>query len=525
MKYSWLYSLITVIILAASAYFLYALYSGEERIWPGGLTDRLRRIVPDPIYFLLMITGSIPFFLSAYNGCNDKKRSAVRFSECVLLVVLMGFFNYSPFPAGSAWHHHAYINSIISTAQFRPYDDFSTSTYGHYGILYLPIVRLFGNNMQAISVSIAMMGILGFVATFFVLSRWIENDLVFLWGCLAACGLHTCVGNGGGYWQREPHRVLFPILGLLYITWSLQNRKQKQEKKLKIMGVTLASLAIVWNIETGVVTAITVAFFWFIISTKTSFVEWLRAFICSIVYVTLCICGACMIINLYNLLTPAHELLSVRNFFIPIIGWTGYVNNLRYNLPSVFSMYFLQIIFFSIVIIRILPRIFTFLPNEDSEDYSRNQKVFLACAGVCGLGVLTYFMNRSVWGNIKVSWVEMSIVLACLADGILSKMQSKDMQVSWKEMIKTHRILSSGVFLVVMFILFSLGTETVLGLENAVTFHKDKVTTVQFGWDKMKEEISASVPKDTVAFGVGLPEMYFSLGWDTQLIMRGFLVQ
>lgn len=67
---------------------------------------------------------------------------------CTLLTFAPYIFSNSMY---GIWHTQAYTNSIINVARFAPYDNVRSSIYGHYGLIYLPFVKLLDDDFQAVA--------------------------------------------------------------------------------------------------------------------------------------------------------------------------------------------------------------------------------------------------------------------------------------------------------------------------------------------------------------------------------------
>ena len=69
-------------------------------------------------------------------------------------------------------HMNAYFNSIYNVLHGSPYTEYTTSIYGHYGILYkLPMKLLGGDHIDFILLN-SLAGALTFLAMFVALHLW-----------------------------------------------------------------------------------------------------------------------------------------------------------------------------------------------------------------------------------------------------------------------------------------------------------------------------------------------------------------
>lgn len=59
--------------------------------------------------------------------------------------------------------------------------------------------------------------------------------------------------------------------------------------------------------------------------------------------------------------------------------------------------------------------------------------------------------------------------------------------------------------------------EGVLSIPSTINnYRKDSLWNTE-ALTTLCEEVKDKVPKDTLAFGVGIPELYYQLGWDSQI--------
>lgn len=100
---------------------------------------------------------------------------------------------------------------------------------------------------------IAALGTLAHVCAFLVLELTVESRILRALGAVAAA--FPVLGmRGGYYWQVWPHRMIFPMILLLYA--AILMKKQWWNVWTGLAGYLICLLAILWNTETGVILAV-----------------------------------------------------------------------------------------------------------------------------------------------------------------------------------------------------------------------------------------------------------------------------
>ncbi|WP_270443759.1 hypothetical protein [Blautia intestinalis] len=96
-----------------------------------------------------------------------------------------------------------------------PYTHNVTSIYGHYALFFKIPLKLFYGDFRAFVMMLAVVGTLAHVCAFLTLQLLVESRVLRIAGALAVA--FPILGmRGGYYWQVWPHRVVFPMILLLY---------------------------------------------------------------------------------------------------------------------------------------------------------------------------------------------------------------------------------------------------------------------------------------------------------------------
>lgn len=387
---------------------------------------------PLAVMILLFLAELAVFFWLYENlSLTEKKDEWIIWLTYAALVILIFYCMYTPNiygrgEQGDNYHAHAYFNSVYNVYQGVPYTHNVTSIYGHYGLFFKIPMKLVHGDFRAFVLMMAGLGALTYIGAFLVLQMLVRSRILRV---IAAFALAFPVlgMRGGYYWQVWPHRVLFPVLLLLYGTVIL--KKKRSSLLTAAGGYLICLLAILWNTETGLL--LTVSWAGLYISRLLSRKKWkIRELLFSIgaqaAGMIFAFTGAYGIVNLYNL--SKHSLMnSVRDFLIPLLS-DGYMTDiLHLDLPTYPSAYMAVITLFLTGVAMGIAGWF-----GDREDRRwETDLIFMLSVGA--LGCLVYYMNRPSYHNldcISISAVLLAAYLAQHGLDFVKKMAGKTSPVS-----------------------------------------------------------------------------------------------
>lgn len=187
-------------------------------------SELIRRYFPFPLWIALMFAGTITclFFLrKSLSEKAQKIRGKIRLTIALLFTFGTSIQFYAPniFQdiQGGTYHSHAYTNSIINVCWLIPYSKNMESLYGHYAILYMPILKLLHkcfhiDYLTGIFLVTAFLAGVSILLFLYVLNAFAKNDLIFYLGMFAIGEEYFMLmqggvfgGNLGGHAQRgEP---------------------------------------------------------------------------------------------------------------------------------------------------------------------------------------------------------------------------------------------------------------------------------------------------------------------------------
>ncbi|MDO4518799.1 MAG: hypothetical protein Q4B47_00665 [Eubacteriales bacterium] len=509
-----------VINLIFAIWFLLVMMRDEGMIF-GGVSDRYAWHKLPAWLVLFCLVCLIWLFLIYVRNAEIKKSALAPFILYAMLGVLNLYTFYTPaiFKTGESnrLHTNAYFNSIYTALHGSPYSDTVASIYGHYGILYrLPLKILGGDFIDFILLN-ALLLALTQVLMCLALHMMVENNILRIIGAVAM-SFPTLTMRGGYYWQLWPHRVLFMSISIFFM--ALIVRFRKSNRWMMLLSYFISLLAILWNTESGIFCALGFAAFWILrdlCEKKWTVRKVLGTFVIHLAAVILSFMGAWGVVNAYNLL-HGGTVNSIKTFLFPLLTSEYVTDLLRIELTTFPSAYMTMLLLLCIGLAWGISRMIIFVKNHSYSLVNLNRAYFVFGVSVLTLGQISYYMNRATYHNLDIGHLP-SMLLMCMAA-----------QSGWN-MVKTFRVkkwknyttgqlyhgLLSVVNSCVIFVVF-VGTVIQYGfnVDYKKIFH-DRQGIVDFA-----AHIAANIPENTYGFGIGVPEIYAMLRWDTQIYTSDF---
>ncbi len=482
-------------------------------------SELIRRYFPFPLWITITAAGVIICLFILRRKPKEKTLKIRRILRAVISLlftvgVSVQFYAPNIFAdvQGGTYHSHAYTNSIINVCWLIPYSENMESLYGHYGILYMPVLKFlhkcfhvdYLTGIFLVSAVLAGISILLFI---YVLNYFAKQDLIFYLGMFAIGEEYFMLMQGGVFLQVHPHRMIFPVL-----LAALALREYKTQKKHNIIAVLFITLSFVWSTEVGIVMMFAFALYRWVerIQDGKSF-SLGKLFLLMremVIYALLPFVLAYVMINAYNLLAGG-AILDLEEFLFPLISDRGYINNIELALPDVTHAWIGSAILFLSVVVIILFQVFF----PDKEKQAVNSFYFFL--GIMCLGLMLYYINRPVEGCMFIVLFLMLILQAV----ILQK--SQDVYLEWKESgepvsAKPNRFLFLSLRVITTLILFVMAFDSIYSMPKA---WKTSAETIWNTDDLMEfaEYVYWQIPPDAVSFGEGVPELMALIDRDTHL--------
>ena len=136
---------------------------------------------------------------------------------------------------------------------------------------------------------------------------------------------------------------------------------------------------------------------------------------------------------------------------------------------------------------------------------------FAFAADVLTLGQITYFINRAAYHNLEIAHIPCIILLCLLAEGGMEtfrRFRFKDLnQYNGMELF---RCFFTGA---VLLVLMTVCTGNVIQYGQNTALREELHNKQEL--NDFAAHIAANIPENTYAFGIGVPEIYSILRWDT----------
>lgn len=472
---------------------------------------------PLAVMILLFLAELAVFFWMYENlSLKEKKGEWIVWLTYAALVVLIFYCMYTPNiygrgEQGDNYHAHAYFNSVYNVYQGMPYTHNVTSIYGHYGLFFKIPMKLVHGDFRAFVLMIAGIGTLAYICAFLVLQMLVRSRVLRILAALALT--FPVLGmRGGYYWQVWPHRVIFPMLFLLYGTVIL--KKKWSNLWTAAGGYLLCMLAILWNTETGLL--LTVSWAGLYISRLLSRKKWkIRELFFSVgaqcAGMIFAFAGAYGIVNLYNL-SKHSPMNSVRDFLIPLLSDGYMTDTLHLDLPTYPSAYMAVITLFLTGTALGMTGWFS------GKERHCWQKEFLFLLSVGSLGCLVYYINRPAYHNLDCITMPAVIMAAYWGQKGIKFIKNEE----WKsfDSLSLRHVTVSGVGLICTIAVLAMATGTVLQFAQNSKIKENYHNAQEF--EDFAEQIAAVVPENTPSFGINVPEICSMLHRRTECFTMDF---
>ncbi len=505
----------TLLLTAAGAVFLvllyvmYRIYRDEMTIFPGDVVaSYFRHTVPHKAYYLFLLALTLmTFWCVRRHSRNRRLRIVLSLVTAGINALLLYAPNMIVDGGGGMQHIDAYTTSITNVMHFIPFSETSLSIYGHYGLIYLPLVKLFGNSYMAIAVAIAVFSFITYFAVCAAADIVIENDWVFALTAMAVTGTTTILSRRGQYYQINPHRLLFPALVILLIVLEEYRFTEKQNRFRIPAELILGTLSLVWNLETGLFSVIILSaheLFRVLGRNRLFSVPVLMTVIRKAAYCIVSFLLAYGIVGCYNLMTGG-SFGSIRTYIYPLMSGTYNVNNLRLPLPGATALYVFEALLFVITVTVTAVR-----QLLQPETQNRRQAVLFTVA-LSGCASIVYFLNRTAYGNMSIQHMQTALLLGLLADPLFER-EPEELRKALK---RTSAAFYTAFRMSVYFGLLWLAFEAAITMPVCAS-NRAGIVWSMGSMNALLDDIRATVPEDTLATGIGLPAIYQQLGWDTR---------
>lgn len=502
-----------MILSAVNILFLIRMFQLETEVYGSVSVRYIWHIIPLWLAAAALLLEAVFFFSFIKKSSVSVKPSAM-IAFYGMLTLLIGYNFYTPEVflrnEPDRLHMNAYFNSIYNVLHGSPYTENTTSIYGHYGILYKLPMKLLGGDLIDFILLNTLVGALSFLAAFLALHFIVKNDLLRIIGAVAL-SFPVLAMRSGIYWQLWPHRVLFMCLMLCYMAFCV--RYKKLNRLSYILGYGIVFLGILWNTESGLFCGAAWAGFWILKSlcrkeTKIFYV--IRTAFLHVSGIVLSFLGAWGTVEIYNL-ANGGTIMGIREFLFPLLQSSYMDDLLRVDLPDFASAYMSVIALLFLACAWGISHMWFLRRSGSADSKEYLPACFAFAAAVLSLGQITYFINRAAYHNLEIAHIPCILLLCLLAEGGMKAFRSfRFKNLNQFKGMDIFRCFFTGTALLILMTvctgnLIQYGQNTALREE---LHNKQEI-------NDFAAHIAANIPENTYAFGIGVPEIYSILRWDT----------
>lgn len=486
----------------------------------GGVADRYLWHTQPLFVIALLFVAEIALFLWMFQKFHveEKEGEWLVYLVYAVLTVLICYCMDTPNifgrgTSGDTYHGHAYYNSIYNVYMGIPYTGEITSVYGHYALLWkIPMEIIKGGFRKFIFLQ-AMLGAFTHLCAFLTLEQLVKSKILRIMGALSIA-LPILGMRGGYYWQVWPHRMVFPMILLLYAV--IVFKKQKFGWKTALPGYVISLMGVLWNTETGIVIAIA----WAAAHLSRMLSEdkfCVKKFLGNLVFhgagVVFSFFGAYGLVNLYNLSkhSPANTL---EEFLMPLLSSSYMTDILHLDIPLFPAGYMPELVLFLMGVAVGISE-WKWFRKERPLSWKNSAVFFLS---ISALGRLVYYINRPAYHNLDCCHLSAAILLAYFGEQGIRFIKEK----RWKELERYSltQLMKGAIGSVCAAALLATSTGTVLLFSQTSHIKNNLHNTEEI--ESFVETVSQQVPQDTFGFGLNVAEIYSYLYWNTQCYTMDF---
>lgn len=437
----------------------------------------------------------------------------------IVLTVLLLYSMYTPNIFGRGewsdyYHAHAYYNSIYNVHWGMPFTGDTTSIYGHYALLWKLPMKLIGGDFRGFVFLMACVGAITHFCAFLIIHQLVKSRLIRIVAAIAAsCAILGM--RGGYYWQLWPHRLVFPMIVLLYAVWVLKHKKQGW--KTDVIAYLLCMISVIWNTETGIILAAAWAAMRISMFFSERNIKWKKALAGILLHGVGVVCsfaGAFGVVNLYNMAkgSPAN---TIQEFLMPLLSDSYMTDVLQMELPLFPCGYMVYIVLFFIGVASGIVKWRWFRKESSADMWKTNVVFFLS---ISALGRLVYYINRPAYHNLDCSYLSAIIIMAYLGEKALVFIKNRQ----WKNLqgYSVYQLVCRSISISCVIALFAISNGTVL-LFSQNSYIKENLYNEE-EMNQFAETFAAYVPENSFGFGINVAELYSWLHWNTQFFSIDF---
>lgn len=457
--------------------------------------------------FLLVV-----YMVENYKGIvqesNSKANSLYYAAFAIGVAFLCAYVLYTPNIFSTfynLYHNNAYFNSVYRVMQGAPRTTNDTGIYGFYGLILAPFVMLLGGDIGSFYIVIGIVEAISALCIAYSLHVFVKTTIIKVFGVILL-PVAVMSYQWGIYPQLYPHRVVFPCILIAYM--SFLYKRNLNSFKWTIIGYILTTFAIIWSTEVGIVCIITWMAYTMYRSIATfSLINFklYKDMLVNILLSVLSFLSAVVLVSIINIIMGGSW-ISIQDFLFPLLSKDFISGDLTIKLEYDITAWILVISIFFLFLIHALVK--TKLSPINTGKINKDNVFF--GVSILEIGQMTYYMNRPAYGNLKVCYYGLVLLLCIFTDWCF--IQYKNNRAEQTKLI--HSIFRASTYVFITSLVVMVGG----GIANSFNLEIYKYSYEYRNYEEVKgfaNQLQEDLPKDTLAIGSGVAELYSCLGWDT----------
>lgn len=448
------------------------------------------KIINISLYILLFII--IIFYIVYKKDIYIPTLYAIYFGS--VIISFFGEFVPNPFSSwgGGILNISSVTESIYNVVDLVPYTNESTSIYGHYALFFLLPIKILGVSTFSIGLLLGITGAIEQIALIYVINccsikKWIKAVIT-----LAAINRSTY-----RYFAISPIRTMWPIIVCAWFVYSYRN-----EDKIKIgwTGYVISSLAILWNLETGVACLLCVFSFQMLYAMSKNNNKRILFWADSVINGMILLCSLItplLIVNIYNFLC-GYKKIEIKSFFYPYLGGDFVNSEISCMVPFGNHLW--------IYVLAILMTCFGYaLCHFLFERVDIHGFVLLFSISELGIALFSYYFNEAHWGCLDIERKVCAIIVALIFERTSYLLEEKTEDFGLR--------LSKFCLLFILLIIGWMSSAVVLS--DPVRISSMNMSGV-FERATIKSDIDIlvnNIPCNIYGVGQGVKAIYHEVGW------------
>ncbi|MEI0531769.1 hypothetical protein R4I97_09430 [Brachyspira pilosicoli] len=430
----------------------------------------------------------------------------------IISLLLIVYKKYVP-AIEDVFHHTSHFTSVFFVHNGIPYQDNMYSILGHYAILMEPFFKIFGLNVNTYSILLAILAGISIVFIIITIFILIEDNFYRNIAILLLILLYFTLNNERP--RFTVFRILFPsiVMGYLAII------NTKKNIVFISIGYLLASLAILFNVESGLVTIFSLSVanvyiycYDYNFKDKRLYINLFFFFLLSIFSILL----SFAIFNIYNVYVLGGEIQDFKSLLFPL--FTDQVSNTalyQIKLIDFFIQVFLILIFL-IPFMFYLNKMSIFRGYENEKIKKHYALVIYIC--ISALGLYSYNINRYHITHNVIVFPMLVVIIPFILNKLFSNIYVLDNEEKKKYIIYIQSFI---ILLILVLYTCSFNFNIVFSERSKKLFSylKTKNTEENGITSKVTEYIKKYGYDGIVSFGGPFVYGYANLGWTNSLIL------